>query len=295
MKALGSMKAKACRIEIEGVNKEAPEDVRSAPEDDITQALRAEPTSGIVTDIVTTMTVQSAMPKEMTSVWRESQWDEFRERVDAVLKTSGRILWLEKYPFRIVLGYVAVALLSILPAPYLSSVTPGLHREELLVIVGVLLGTIPVMVAFLILVLVRDLCMPSSMIKSLRTTLEELSGGGVSFHLREEVLRVDQIEEYSKYGTHTVRRRTTAYFIEAQFGGALPITYVLDYTDPAYATKYAAKYAAAAESKAATASSAAAKSGNSQERMGQLDKLLKSGLISKQEYDGKRAQILEMV
>ena len=35
MKALGSMPAKACRIEIEGVNKEAPEGV-----DESVQALR---------------------------------------------------------------------------------------------------------------------------------------------------------------------------------------------------------------------------------------------------------------
>ena len=126
---LVSSDAKACRIEIEGVQKAANTEcakvLRVCATGSLEEGVEVGGETGralaedqtvptVMCDIVATMNVQSTMPKEMTRVWRESQWNEFRELVDAVLKKSACILCLQKVAWRVCLPYQAVVFLCLL-------------------------------------------------------------------------------------------------------------------------------------------------------------------------------------
>lgn len=151
---------------------------------------------------------------------------------------------------------------------------------------------------------------------SLRAALEAISAReqGISFHLREE----NQLSYGSKGRVDIV----VTYFIEAQWGGALPAATglmgglggalaaaflpaashlrggpVVPTPPPSYSTATAVACSSSAVPMGIVVAGTAVpvQGGSAQERMQELQELHKSGTITQQEYDNKRGQLLTLL
>lgn len=264
--------------------------------------------------------VQSTMPEAMASVWDQRKWDGFRQEIDdAVLlapsSTLHKINTISVKVLCVMLVYLFIAI------PYIYLIHPFVGSSVDL--------SWPFLVyppAFIFGLWQCVGCYADSikdkMVDSLRAALEAISARehGLSFHLREE----KHIKGTSKGRPETI----TTYFIEAQWGGALPplpafptAAVNANACALAYCARTAASHTGAVVPTAtATAVPATAVAGSSsavpmgtvvagtamtvpdasakervQQRLATVQELRNSGVITQQEFDDKRGQLLALL